>query len=108
MVSGNMKQHFYFLGSAIINANIIFSTDQNDVTKNTRTGFEPALNFKTAAGYSGKAWNVSLSWAGNVLLAKQAYVSKANIFSVSEVRLTLAKQIMLKKPVPVLSNVMTN
>jgi hypothetical protein len=38
------------------------------------------------------------------LLAKQAYVSKANTFPVSEVRLTLAKQIMLKKPVPVLSN----
>lgn len=100
-----LKQHFYLLGSAIINANIIFSTDKNDFTKNTRTGFEPALNFKTAAGYSGNAWNVSLSWAGNVLLAKQAYVSKANIFPVSEVRLTLAKQIMLKKPVPVLSNV---
>jgi hypothetical protein len=100
-----LKQHFYLLGSAIISANIIFSTDQNDVAKNTRTGFEPALNFKTAAGYSGKAWNVSLSWAGNVLLAKQAYVSKENSFSVSEVRLTLAKQIMLKKPVPVLSSV---
>ena len=99
-----LKQHFYLLGSAIINANIIFSTDKNNLTKNTLIGFEPALNFKTAAGYSGKAWNVSLSWAGNILLAKQAYVSKANTFPVSEVRLTLAKQIMLKKPVPVLSN----
>lgn len=100
-----LKQHFYLLGSAIINANIVFSTDENDITKNTRTGFEPALNFKTAAGYSGNDWNVSLSWAGNVLLAQQAYVSKANIFPVSEVRLTLAKQITLKKPIPVLSNV---
>lgn len=99
------KQHFYLLGSAIVNANIVFSTDKNNLIKNTRTGFEPALNFKTAAGYSGTAWNVSLSWAGNVLLAKQAYVSKANIFPVSEVRLTLAKQIMLKKPVPVVSKV---
>lgn len=100
-----LKQHFYLLGSAIINANIIFSTDKNDFTKNKRTGFEPGVNFKTAAGYNGNVWNVSLSWAGNVLLAKQAYASKANIFPVSEVRLTLAKQIMLKKPVPVLSNV---
>jgi hypothetical protein len=100
-----LKQHFYLLGSAIINANIIFSTDKNDLTKNSRSGFEPALNFKAAGGYSGKTWNVSLSWAGNVLLAKQVYVSKENIFAVSEVRLTLAKQIMLKKPVPVLSNV---
>lgn len=99
-----LRQHFYLLGSAIINANIVFATDKNVAIINSQTSFEPALNFKTAAGYGGNAWNISLSWAGNVLLAQQASASKANMLPVSEVRLTLAKQIILKKPIPVLSN----
>ena len=101
-----IKKHFYVLGSAIINGNINFSTDENESIKNKETSFEPGINFKTAAGYGGAVWNVSLSWAGNVLLVKQANVPGANTFPTSEVRLTLARQIMLKKPIPVVSNVM--
>lgn len=100
-----LKKHFYVLGSAIINGNINFSTDENGSVKNKRTGFEPGINFKTAAGYGGAVWNASLSWAGNVAFVKQANVAKANAFPVSELRLTLARQILLKKSIPVVGNV---
>lgn len=100
-----IKKHFYVLGSAIINGNINFSTDKNGSINNKLTSFGPGLNFKTAAGYGGAVWNASLSWAGNVLLVKQANIPEANTFPVSELRLTLAKQILLKKPIPVISNV---
>ena len=100
-----LKSHFYIIGSAIVNANLVFATNETATGKQRRTAFEPALNFKTAAGYAGNSWNVSLSWAGNVLMAKQPFTEKANIFPTSEVRLTVAKHIMLKKPIPVLSNV---
>ncbi len=100
-----IKKHFYILSSAIINGNINFSTDENGSVNNKSTSFEPGIDFKAAAGYGGAVWNASLSWAGNVLLVKQANVPKANTFPVSEVRLTLAKQILLKKPIPVISNV---
>jgi hypothetical protein len=99
-----IKKHFYVLASAIINGNINFSTYKNG-SNNNETSFEPGLNFKTAAGYGGAVWNASLSWAGNILLVKQAHVSGANVFPVSEVRLTLARQIMLKKPIPIAANV---
>jgi hypothetical protein len=99
-----IKKHFYILGSAIINGNINFST-YNNGSVNNETSFEPGIIFKTAAGYGGAVWNASLSWAGNILLVKQSNVSRANVFPVSEVRLTLARQIMLKKPIPVAGNV---
>jgi len=99
-----IKKHFYVLGSAIINGNINFSSYKNG-SANNETSFEPGIIFKTATGYSGALWNASLSWAGNVLWVKQSNVSRANIFPVSEVRLTLARQIMLKKPIPVAANV---
>ena len=99
-----IKKHFYVLASAIINGNINFSTDENGSIKNKRTSFGPGVNFKTAAGYGGPVWNVSLSWAGNVLLVKQANIPNANTFPTSEVRLTLARQIILKKPIPVVGN----
>jgi hypothetical protein len=99
-----IKKHFYILGSVIINGNINFSSYKNGANNN-ETSFEPALIFKTAIGYGGAVWNASLSWAGNVLLVKQANVSRANVFPVSEVRLTLARQILLKKPIPVAANV---
>ncbi len=100
-----IKKHFYVLSSAIINGNINFVSSENGSVNNKKMGFEPGINFKTAAGYGGTIWNVSLSWAGNVLLVKQANDPTANIFPTSEVRLTLARQIMLKKPIPVVSNV---
>lgn len=100
-----IKKHFYVLGSAIVNGNINFSTGKNGSINNKKISFEPGLNFKTAAGYGGNAWNVSLSYAGNILWVKQADISKANTFPASEVRLTLARQIMLKKPVPVVNDV---
>ena len=99
------KHHFYIIGSAIINANVVFATNETTTGKDRRTGIEPSLNFKTAAGYAGNRWNVSLSWAGNVLMAKQPFAEKANVFPTSEVRLTVARHIMLKKPIPVVSNV---
>ncbi len=99
-----IKKHFYVLSSVIINGNINFSTDENGSIKNRLTSFEPGINFKTAAGYDGAVWNASLSWAGNVLLVKQANVAGANTFPTSEVRLTFARQIILKKPIPVVSN----
>jgi len=100
-----IKRHFYLLGSAVVNGNINFSTAENGSIKNRNTSFQPGLNFKTAAGYGGNIWNVSLSYAGNVLWVKQAGVSKANTFPASAVRLTLARQITLKKPVPVVNDV---
>ena len=56
-------------------------------------------------GYGGMGWNVTLNWAGNVLLVKQANAPGATVFPTGEVRFMFAKQIMLKKPIPVVSNV---
>lgn len=99
------KNHFYILGSAVLNANLNFSAGRSDSITNKQTSFEPGLIFKTAAGYGGNAWNVSLSWAGNILFVKQAALQKTNNFYSGELRLTLARQITLKKPIPVVSNV---
>lgn len=100
-----IKKHFFLLGSAIINGDINFSTDGNGTINNKKTSFEPAGVFKAALGYGGNVWNVSLNWAGNVLLTQQANVSKANVFPSGNIRLMLAKQIMLKKPIPVINNI---
>jgi len=100
-----IKKHFYVLASAIVNGNINFSTSESGSINNNKTSFGPGINFKTAAGYGGNVWSVSLSYAGNILWVKQAGVSNANTFPASEVRLTLARQIILKKPVPVVSDV---
>ena len=54
-----IKKHFYVLGSAIVNGNINFATDENESIKNKCTSFYPGLIFKTAAGYSGAVWNAS-------------------------------------------------
>ena len=67
--------------------------------------FWPGINFKTAVGYGGNVWSAGLSYAGNILWVKQAGVSKANTFPASELRLTVARQIILKKPVPVVNDV---
>jgi hypothetical protein len=83
---------------------LIFPPMKTDQLKISGRVLGPGVNFKTAAGYGGPVWNVSLSWAGNVLLVKQASIPNANTFPTSEVRLTLARQIILKKPIPVVSN----
>ena len=100
-----IKKHFYFLASAIINGNINFSTGENGSINNKTMSFGPGINFKTAVGYGGNVWSAGLSYAGNILWVKQAGVSKANTFPASEVRLTVARQIILKKPVPVVNDV---
>ncbi len=98
------KKHFYVLGSIILNSNLNFAIVKSDSITNNQTSFEPGIIFKTAAGYGGNVWDVSLSWAGNLLLIKQAGLSSANNFYSGELRLTLARQIALKKPIPVVSN----
>jgi hypothetical protein len=98
-----IKKHFYVLASAIINGNINFSTSENGSINANNTSFQPGISFKTAAGYGGNVWNISLSYAGNILWVKQAGVPEANTFPASEVRLTLARQIILKRPVPVVN-----
>ena len=102
------KNHFYILGSAILNGNLNFCINESDSITNNKTSFEPGIIFKTAAGYGGSVWNVSLSWAGNLLLIQQAGLTKANNFYSGELRLTLARQISLKKPIPFLGKTLDN
>ncbi len=90
-------QHLFLMGSLIANANIYISTDENNNAKNNKTSFEPAAVFKAAAGYNGNVWDVSVNWAGNAFLVKEADVSKANFLSTGNFRLIFAKKIMLKE-----------
>jgi uncharacterized protein DUF4421 len=90
-------QHLFLMGSLIANANMYFSTDENNNAKNNKTSFEPAAVYKAAAGYNGNVWDVSVNWAGNAFLVKEAAVSKANFLSTGNFRLIIAKKIMLKK-----------
>lgn len=101
-----IQKHFYLLGSAIVNGNINFSTDGNGTINNKKTSFEPAFVYKAAAGYGGNVWNVSLSWAGDLLLIRQSNISKTNVFPTGYIWLALARQFRLKKPVPVVHNVL--
>lgn len=90
-------QHLFLMGSLIANANVNFATDENNNVKNNKTSFEPAAVYKAAAGYNGNVWDVSINWAGNALLIKEANVSKANFLTTGNFRVILAKKIMLKK-----------
>ena len=98
-------KHYFILGSTIINGNINFATDENGSLKNKRTSFEPSGIFKGSIGYNGSVWNVNINWAGDMAFVKQAGFSKAAIFPTGSVRLMVAKQIFLKKPIPLVSNI---
>ncbi len=98
-------KHYFILGSAIINGNINFAMDENGLITNKKTSFEPAGIFKGGIGYNGNVWNVNIDWAGDMVFVKQAGFSKASIFPTGAVRLMVSKQIMLKKPIPVISNI---
>ncbi|MEP6468076.1 MAG: DUF4421 family protein, partial [Parafilimonas sp.] len=43
-----IKKNFFILGSAIINGNINFATDENTIINHHRTSFEPCVVFKSA------------------------------------------------------------
>jgi uncharacterized protein DUF4421 len=90
-------QHLFLMGSLIANANINFSTDENNNTKSSKVSFEPAAVFKAAAGYNGNVWDVSINCASNAFLVKEAAVAKANFLSTGNFRLIIAKKIMLNK-----------
>ena len=92
-------QHLFLMGSLIANANINFSTaeNQSNNAKNNKVSFEPAAVFKAAAGYNGNVWDVSINCASNAFLVKEAAVSKANFLSTGNFRLIIAKKIMLNK-----------
>lgn len=90
-------KHLFIMGSVTGNANIYFSADEANSSDNKKTSFEPLVVYKAAAGYNGRVWDVSATWAGNAFLVKEAKVSKANLLPTGNFRFNVAKRINVKR-----------
>lgn len=93
-----IKQHFFITGSLIFNLDANFTKEEKETAGTLKTtSFNPSEIFKVAAGYNGKLWNVSASWAGAGFWVQGATVDKDYFFPTGTIRLVVAHRFALHK-----------
>jgi uncharacterized protein DUF4421 len=93
-----IQQHFFIMGSMIINLDANFTKEEQEGVKTLKTtSFNPSEVFKVAAGYNGRLWNVSANWSGAGFWVKGATVEKDYFFPTGNIRVVVAHRFALHK-----------
>jgi hypothetical protein len=85
-----MAQHFFITGSMVINLDVNFIREEDEVRKEKNVSLNPSGVFKAAAGYNGRKWNVSANWAGSSLSMQGSLTPENYKFSSGNIRLVVA------------------
>ncbi len=85
-----MAQHFFITGSVVINLDVNFIREEDDVRKEKNVSLNPSNVFKAAAGYNGRKWNISANWTGTSLSMQGSLTPENYKFSSGNVRLVVA------------------
>jgi len=85
-----MAQHFFITGSVVINLDVNFIREEDEVRKEKNVSLNPSNVFKAAAGYNGKKWNISANWTGSSISMQGSLTPDNYKFSSGNVRLVVA------------------
>lgn len=84
-----VKQHFFFTGSIIANANLNF-VNEYSVKKSQKTSLNLSEVFKAAVGYNSSTWNISANWAGNGQWVRGSLSPNSYFFPSGNIRIVVA------------------
>jgi hypothetical protein len=85
-------QHFYLMGSAIVNMDVSFTKEQYNNVSNKKASVNPSLIYKAAFGYQSDTWNLSANWAANTIRVDGAASAHPYAIPTGNYRIILAKR----------------
>ena len=83
-------QHFFITGSMIINLDVNFLREEDEVRKEKNVSLNPSDVFKVAMGYNGRKWNISANWTGSALSMQGSLTPENYVFSSGNIRVVVA------------------
>jgi hypothetical protein len=86
-------QHFYLMGSAIVNMDVSFTNEHYKSVGNKKTSVNPSFIYKAAFGYQSESWNLSANWAANTIRVDGAASSHPYSIPTGNYRIILAKRL---------------
>jgi len=92
-----MAKHFFITGSMVINLDVNFVREEDEVRKEKNVSLNPSDVFKVAMGYNGKKWNISANWTGSALSMQGSLTPENYAFSSGNVRLVVAHRFYRSK-----------
>ncbi len=83
-------QHFFMTGSMVINLDVNFIREEDEVRKEKNVSLNPSTVFKAALGYNGRKWNISANWTGSSLSMQGSLTPENYKFSSGNIRVVVA------------------
>jgi len=87
-----MAQHFFITGSMVINLDVNFVREEDDVRTEKNVSLNPSEVFKLAAGYNGRKWNISANWTGSASSVQGSLTPDNYVFPSGNVRVVVARR----------------
>jgi hypothetical protein len=87
-----MAQHFFITGSMVINLDVNFVREEDDLKTEKNVSLNPSEVFKVAAGYNGRKWNISANWTGSASSVQGSLTPDNYVFPSGNVRVVVARR----------------
>jgi hypothetical protein len=85
-----MAQHFFITGSMVINLDVNFVREEDELRTEKNVSLNPSEVFKVAAGYNGRKWNISANWTGSASSVQGSLSPDNYVFPAGNVRVVVA------------------